>query len=460
MEKYCISVDWLQTFNHAAPLEEKTYYLGTLKYQVTKKNHETPLFLDVFEIRHNKMLVATILQRPRTSVMHPNTTTLKLENRILYSEQYVDMLYNINRALGLQYKGITRLDLCYDCNALAGGRSVSRFLRDFMLAEPLKKGHIIRSGSSRFSAHGTRQHSSIAKITSMRWGSPNNDITAYCYDKTLEMVEVKKKPWILEMWEKNGLQFDVDWESVESLTPKETRYKKNMGLMGEYVKKQVWRFEISITAHGKDIVDMSTGELFKLSPRYMENRDHIRRLFFVYAAKAFDFRINDGCTRIRDYKPLQIFETNYQPTAKPYHVCKSADTGRTEKICYNRLKKLSEEYNGLAEVYQDSLQKAMQFLSVLSGVKLETARLRTQANMLAEMRARQFLAEPERNYLRVVAAMHKAKTDINPELIYDLIYKADISAAERLTDYQQAPPPKPDFEFSAKTDLTPEDYIW
>lgn len=455
MEKYCISVDWLQTFNHAAPLKEGTYINETEQFQVKKLSHETPLFRDIFEVSQKGMKLATVLQTPRTSVMHPKSTTLKLENRILYSQRYIEILYKLNKVLRLTYKGITRIDICYDCNALAGGRSVPRFLRDFMIAEPLQKGHIIRSGSSRFTAHGTRKPTGVARINSMRWGSPNNDITAYCYDKTLEMLEVKRKPWILEMWEANGLQFEVDFDTVDKMDEKQRNRKIESGDMAEHVRKSVWRFEISITAHGKDIINMRTGELFRLSPRYLEHRDNIAKLFHIYAQRAFDFRINDGVKRIRDYKPLQIFETEYIPTAKPYTVSKSADTGRTEKICFNKLNKLSEEYNGLSVQYGDALSKTMQFLSVLSGVKLEAARLRAQTRCLSEMKARRFIDDPAKIYIETLRKLEASKREINPEIIYDAIMFDNMDAAGYAEYYAQVPPPT-----ELLADLTPDEYTW
>ena len=452
MEKYCISIDWLQTFNHAEPIAEGTYHDGTETYDVQKLNHETPLFLDTFQVTSRGIPVATILQRPRTTVMHPRSTTLKLENRILYSTRYIEILYTLNRLLKLQYKGITRLDICYDCNALHGGRDVPRFLRTFMTAEPLQKGHIIRSGSSRFTAHGTRSATSVANITSMRWGSPNNAVTSYCYDKTLEMIEVKRKPWILDTWEANGLQYDIDEESLSRLTEKQRKRKTDNGQMSAYIRKHVWRFEISITAKGKDIINMSTGELFRLSPRYLEHRDAIARLFYLYAARVFDFRINDGCTRLRDYRPLQIFEKYETPTAKPHIVSTSADTGRTEKICYNKLRSLLETYGNYTSDYSQSIQKALEFLQVISGVKLATARARQQTDLLASMKATQFIEQPEKIYLQTLSRLTSVRSYVDPEILYNYIFCNPALAEIMLQEYTRVPPPPPD--------LTPDEYTW
>lgn len=161
MEKYCISVDWLQTFCHAAPIIEGCYSSRGYNFSVKKENHETSQFKDVFTVYYKSHPAATIQQTPRTSVIHPRATCVKLSNRILYCGQYISILYAIQEALSMNYKGITRLDLCYDCNTLHDGRNPSRFIRQFIAAEPLNPGHIIRNGSSRFTLHGTRNNSPV-----------------------------------------------------------------------------------------------------------------------------------------------------------------------------------------------------------------------------------------------------------------------------------------------------------
>lgn len=450
MQKYCISIDWLQTFNHAKPLTEGTFTYKDYTFTVRHETNETPLFLDVFTIKWKSRKVATVLQRPRNTVIHPRSTCVKLENRILYGQRYIEILYAINNAFSLQYKGITRLDICYDCNRLHGGRDVPRFLRQFMTHEPLKKGHIIRSGSQRFTAHGTRSNTSVANISSMRWGSPNNDISAYCYDKTLEMCEVKRKPWILEMWDKNGLEYDIDKDAIDKLTERERKSKINNGEMKEYVKKSVWRFEISISAKGKDIIDMSTGALFRLSPEYLEHEQQVHELFYIYAGKCFDFRINDGCKKIRDYKPLQLFETEYITTSKPYAVNKSADTGRIEKICFNKLYRLNEQYADLSEPYRNSILQVLQFLQILSGVKFETARLKKESAYLAHLRAEKLISQETETYFRALEHSRENRRELDAITFYDTLIRA----------------PKDKYyqddrgNIFLRDDLTPPEYIW
>ena len=103
----------------------------------------------------------------------------------------------------------------------------------------------------------------------------------YIYDKTQELKEIKDKPWIRTCWERNGLISDD--------------------------KTHVFRCEISIKCDGMDLLNMSTGQLFKLSPHYMENQPNIEKLFHFYAAELFDFRRKGNHNRLRDYDKVELF---------------------------------------------------------------------------------------------------------------------------------------------------------
>lgn len=421
MQKYCISVDWLQTFNHAATLEPGTYK-GTLgDYTVKLEEHQTAQFLRVYTVYHKNLHVATICQQPRTSVIHPAATTLKLANRVLYCERYIEMLYDLNTTLSIHYKGITRIDLCLDCNELAGGRQVARFLREYVCAEPLQPGHIIRNGSSRFTCHGTRTHTSASNITSIRWGSSRNKVQAYCYDKTLELIEVKDKPWIRDMWEQNGLEYSILWDKLRDLDEKSKQRKIDNTGLSEYVEKRVWRFELSINSQGTDILNMATGQLFRLSPQYLDHRDNIRKLFFIYANKYFDFRVNTGQNRTRDYTKLQLFENRPNTTAKPYYLSKCADTGRIEKICYNKLQQLAQRYVDMDASTRNSLHATMDFLLLLSGKKAWNVHLTKYAHYLDSLVGGGFIGDEDKRYFGLLAYVQQAKQQYGADLNNDAL---------------------------------------
>lgn len=448
---FCISVDWLQTFCHGNPISEGTYQSGTYTFQVKETEGETQLFKRRYLVYCNKMQVATILQEPRNKVINAKATCVKLENRVLYSQKYIELLYSLQDALSLLYKGITRIDLCFDCNELYGGRNVERFIRQFVSSEPLTKGHIIRRGSSLFTVHGAKKATSVAKLTSIRWGSPKSDIGAYCYNKTLELMEIKDKPWIRETWERNGL---VSETAIFNETKKQKQKMVEENGLSDYCKKSVWRFEISIKSGGQDVLNMSKSQIFRLSPQYLKSQPNIEKLFYIYAQKVFDFRINDGVKNIRNYKKMVLFPIREEITAKPVHISRNADTGRTEKICYNLLDKLSNTYTDLAEVHRNSLQNTMNFLMELQGKKSMSAKKEEYINYLDTLKTNKFLQYEDARYLAAVAVAserQKEIKDLDTEFLYLACYGGTpMSLQEVLNLQENAPIP----------DTTPPEYIW
>lgn len=426
MEKFCISVDWLQTYCLGDVLTDgASVCCDGMLFKVKEQPMETAQFKRLFYIYEKGIHVATVQQVPRTSVINARTTLVKLENRVLYSQIYIRMIYAIQQAFCLQYKGITRLDICYDCNKLHGGRNVERFIKDYITVNSGEVGHIVRKGSARFQLHGTRKQTAASKYNSISWGSPKSKIRCYCYDKTLELAEVKDKPWIRKMWHDNGLLYDIDFDSLGKLPPKEREKEYDNIGFSDYVKERVWRFEISIGSQGQDILDMSTGELFRLSPKYMEHYSNICKLFYIYAEKVFNFRINTGQKNIRHYPRLQIFEDIPVLTEKQVQISHDLDTGRMEKVCYNKLKRLSEEYGDMAEQQREAIYGAMDFLATLAGKKRSIIKMNRTSRYLNELKSYRFLNDIDRLYFASIESVSEAKRDADPDMLYNMIIDTD-----------------------------------
>ncbi len=424
MEKYCISVDWLQVYcicNYFQESEEER--VPVADFSLRKKEFGTSLWQDVYEVERERLVVATICASPRSSVMDSKGCTLKLENRVLYSTQYMELLENIMSAFGMRYVGVSRIDICYDCNVLKGGYSVRKFLTDYVVSQPFQEGHIIRNGSRRFSMHAKRGKNGAMEINSMRWGSPASDIGSYCYNKSLEMLEVKEKPWIIDVWERNGLLHEIDEKGWKSLSDAQRKYKCESGDSSEYVHNEVWRFEISIKAHGKDILNMETGELFRLSTEYLKSQKHIERLFYIYAQKVFDFRQSTGQKTVREYPKREIFEHPAQPeiSSRPYKINAFLDSGRSEKVCYNKLVKLSEEYSDLSDAQLVSIQSALDFVLSVAGKKSAIVRLKRQEGELRNLRAKKFIGYDDYMYLGSLEAARIARRELSANEHYSFI---------------------------------------
>lgn len=417
--KYAISIDWLQVSGRMPSIPDSTIpiksYNGNppfVPYVELKDSHiYSPVFKEVKDVIYCGMSYAQIMYCPRSSALKFDLACIKLENRVLYSQERIIILYQIARALGFEICGITRLDLCYDCNTLANGEDPGAFLLRYLVSKPGERGHLHRKGSTRFCANGSRSWYKDAKVTSMRFGSDKTAIGAYVYNKTLELAEVKDKPWIRALWEQAGLCSTLAKE-YEELTDSEKEKMINYHTLAGYCTESVWRFEISIRCQGADLLRLSDRNLFKLSVLDMENQADIEELFYIYAAKAFDFRENTGQKNIRYYKPVNLFEKQSVPVNyRPIKTSKSLSSGRTEKICANKLNKLMQTYHDMTPELSKSLNQTIIFLKKVAGVKDNELRNLQYSRYLDNLRCTDYYSKAFKESLNSSIASNLAKLE-------------------------------------------------
>lgn len=392
MEKYCISVDWLQVCcysNNLAFLLNNDYYnkVDSLPYWLELQPLETRNFARFIRV-HTKVgndwrYCADILAVPRSSMLNSNIVLVKIHNRFLYSQNYIKLLYDICATFKLSIKGLTRLDLCYDCNSFHGGLKPHKFIKEFVTAEFDSSRYIYKVGAKQFRVYGGKSVSSATKFSGIEFGSGKSSKRCYIYDKTRELEEVKDKPWIRQYWQQNGLISDA--------------------------KTHVYRAEISIKCDGMDLLNMSTGELFKLSPEYLRSQPAIEKLFHFYAARMFRFHRKGKHTRVRDYDRIELFENSPIITCKPKKVCVNADTGRTEKICVSTLSKLSCQYSDLSQEYSSALSRCITFLSEVAGIKYAKEKLAKEIQGIEAFKGIQFKEQGYVEYFAFVEALGKVR---------------------------------------------------
>lgn len=392
MEKYCISVDWLQVCcysNNLAYLLNNDYYnkVDSLPYWLELQPLETRNFARFIRV-HTKVgndwrYCADILAVPRSTMLNSNIVLVKIHNRFLYSQNYIKLLYNICATFKLSIKGLTRLDLCYDCNSFHNGLKPHKFIKEFVTAEFDSPRYIYKVGAKKFRVYGGKSVSSATKFSGIEFGSGKSSKRCYIYDKTRELEEVKDKPWIRQYWQENGLISDA--------------------------KTHVYRAEISIKCDGMDLLNMSTGELFKLSPEYLKSQPAIEKLFHFYAARMFRFHRKGKHTRVRDYDRIELFENSPIITCKPKKVCVNADTGRTEKICVSTLSKLSCQYSDLSQEYSSALSRCITFLSEVAGIKYAKEKLAKEIQGIEAFKGIQFKEQGYIEYFALVEALGKVR---------------------------------------------------
>lgn len=412
---FAISVDWLQVYTLSSHdfdfTENKTVQACGYTFDLCMSPEQTAMFTQLFEVKLWNLVAATIETKPRSTKLNSRMTLIKLSNRMLYNKHYVTILYGLMEALHVTYKGITRIDLCYDCNYFKDGRSPSRFINNYLLKPATTKEGISRKGSDEFTCHGRKGLSSSSKINYISFGAPTSRVRSYIYDKTIELDEVKDKPWIRETWEENGI---ISTKDVH-----------------------VFRSEISIKSQGTDVLNMSTGELFRLSPEYLKNQYAIERLFYIYADKYFYFRINKGQKYVKDFPRLELFERNQNNiTSKPIYINKNCDSGRSEQICYNKLDKLSSIYTDLSDQHLSAIHDTMVFLNQVRGYKCENVELKKRESYFSSLKGESFFRNVDKEFWRQVNETYAAKDDYIEQLVAERKTEKFLNSLYNLYDHE------------------------
>lgn len=403
---YCIAIDWLEVSCYGNFINQDSVTFDGKVFYIEREERETPMFKRYYVVKFRGLDFAYIRQEPRLQRMKKGLTCIKLANRVLYQEKFVLHLICLIKALHLRYHGITRLDICYDCNKFYNGRNPHRFIKDYISKPMDEVGGMYLCNCKEYTLHGRKSIGDNGRLNYIAFGSKSKVCRGYIYDKSIELNEVKDKPWIREMWEKNGLKNDE--------------------------KNHVWRSEISIKCEGKDLLNLETGQLFPLKPEYISTYENVKKIFHYYAAKVFDFRINEGQKNRRHFPPLRLFDTGIDITCLPKRLSNKCDSGRSEKICYNKLKSLSKTYVDMTDSVRHSLWAAMEWIDSLSVIKEARYKAETYKHYLDIFASQRFMSEEDFAYIQACAEVAEKKRELDAEVAYQF-YK-ECSAAFQYQD--------------------------
>lgn len=395
MWNYVCNVDWLQVYCKGDELNCDTYADEIFSFLVSQNKPETKLFKNVYTVYWHGKEVATVQQCPRSSAIDKRTTLVKLHNKVLYTTQYVTLLYAILKCLRLTYKGITRIDIACDCNTFYNGRSVPKFIKQYVMEPPTSPNYMYRRGSDEYYIRGNKKRNAISSFNYIRLGKKNSRVHCYIYDKTQELKDKKDKPWIREVWEKAGLVNDEE--------------------------THVWRAEISIKNEGSSMLDLGTGALFHLSPSFLRMDKGIQRVFTYYARKYMDFRRKGDAKKLSNFKRVQLFNIDAPNDYLPKYVTNYIDCGRSERMCANRLNRILNTVGDLTPTETDAITITMHYLSMLSSIKKTTYQVTANQHALDSFNTYQYVRTMQYAYIDAVNRMHKKRMDVDSERVMELM---------------------------------------
>ncbi len=321
---YAISCDWLSVYCLTTKsIDGMISHLTDEKFRFKQTENSSRQFRYITNVyTENNDLYAVIQTCPYSSIIHPRGAIIKLHNRELYKPDFARRLLSFMRRYGFVYRNISRLDVAFDCNSFKNGLHARRIISKLIEGKYVKN----HQGKARLEF----DTSTPKMFQGITFGSSSSAVTVVLYNKTKELKEVKDKPYIRERWRKNGID--------------ETR--------------EVWRVEIRIKPDATHLINVGTGELFRLEAEHLKMQNAIERVFFVYAGKYFSFKVAGKDTNKSRLRDLELFDPPKDLTTIPTRITNASDTTRADKIF---LKKLCNIVRELREV-PDELQDAVEFV--------------------------------------------------------------------------------------------------
>lgn len=320
-----VSLDWLcvYCFRHGDICQECKHF----KVEVSS-DYPTAMYKSkaVIKWREGDKIVpfAEMLFAPRVSTIPPDSLHLRILNEQLYTSEWFKRYCIVMASLPLEFRSVSRIDVCADFNKMYGGLSPRLLIKKYISGDYLKvgvntgymsfrnMGYVIANNARKLPQGFKRKSPDINAIT---WGSKGY-VQTQLYNKTLELRDVKFKPWIFESWQRAGL--DVN---------------------------DVWRLEFRVQGAGKEMQLLDSGDLFSLGVSDISDHAKIYDMFLMYAERYFRFVKSDYHVKKTQMKPVQFFskDIDLEKSIKlKIHPTKTSSNRTSTMVC-NFLNKLNSD---------------------------------------------------------------------------------------------------------------------
>lgn len=221
-----------------------------------KNDFSTNLFQSIYSFPDCSHEMFNISFNPRSEIINKNLVIIKVINKYLYSWDFWASLKKIIKQFKLKYLGVTRIDLCNDFQYLKNGQKA------IWLLEEIGKGKIINSVRGKKTIIYKNSTTQIPSY--IRFGQRSAEVTTYIYNKTEELISVKDKPYIRQIWKNNNF----------------------------YNFLETYRIEFSFKPDKLHLFDNQTGELIKLDLNFLELRENIYKIYKSLSKKYLKLKPN------------------------------------------------------------------------------------------------------------------------------------------------------------------------
>lgn len=206
----------------------ENYYVEKLKAQTF---HYKQLYT-VYKLQGSeKIEYAQIQALPHVSFIPQNSIAIKINNRILYTDNYHEIIKNLITEFNFTFVNYSRLDFASDFNHFDGGLNPVSFINNIADSSFIFSG---RKNQRFIASEGYELHRNGKQFNAIKLGSRKSDLTVQLYNKTKELQVKSSKPWIREFWQLNNL--------TDKNAP-------------------IWRLEFSMSKSDKSLLNFETGEI-------------------------------------------------------------------------------------------------------------------------------------------------------------------------------------------------------
>lgn len=256
------------------------------RFIVTDSNKRTIHYKKLYYVFQNvegiEIKIGEIQCLPHVSFISPDSAILKLENRILYYENYLTIIQDLLDSLNLRFVNYSRLDFALDFNYFDNNISPVDFIGNIAASRWVFSGrktqtHFGQIESSEFNEFSL--HTIGRNYNALKLGSRKSPVTLQLYNKTKEMLKKASKPWIREFWDTNNLKDDTN---------------------------DIWRLEFTLRKSDKSLLDYETGECIDWTDINLIQSNNLSKIYSSLLNQHFQVAEKDESNLKKQFCRLQI----------------------------------------------------------------------------------------------------------------------------------------------------------
>lgn len=301
-----LNIDWLQlNCRSISTLDDGLKHGYTLKHLEYGTRH----FKNVTEIYFKHDRIATVAFNPASKILNPQTHLIKFDNKQLYRKDLQQFVKSFLIQFNLTFHNFSRIDIALDFSQFDNDTQPHDFIRRVVNGQYLKYNKA--EAQTKFTQDIKNSFSYL------KFGSNSSDICFYIYNKSLELKQVKHKPWITDNWKANGLD----------------------------TSKDIYRLEFSIKAPHKSLINLFTGELSNPFTLDLLNTSNTASLFNTLVCQYFRFKFKSKQRNKARMNNIPLFD-NIASEFKLLTISNKLDSGRSDKIFIKKLNEVNDYMRG------------------------------------------------------------------------------------------------------------------